>query len=41
MPYEIDGVVYKANLLQDQRTLGFVSRAPRLRWRTSSRPRKR
>ncbi|MCU6497145.1 NAD-dependent DNA ligase LigA [Rugamonas sp. A1-17] len=29
MPYEIDGVVYKANLLQDQRTLGFVSRAPR------------
>ncbi len=29
MPYEIDGVVYKANLLQDQRTLGYVSRAPR------------
>ncbi|MBP1203112.1 DNA ligase (NAD+) [Duganella sp. 1411] len=29
MPYEIDGVVYKTNLLQDQRTLGFVSRAPR------------
>jgi DNA ligase (NAD+) len=29
MPYEIDGVVYKANLLADQRTLGFVSRAPR------------
>jgi DNA ligase (NAD+) len=29
MPYEIDGVVYKANSLQDQRTLGFVSRAPR------------
>ncbi|MRW90041.1 NAD-dependent DNA ligase LigA [Duganella sp. FT80W] len=29
MPYEIDGVVYKANQLQDQRTLGFVSRAPR------------
>ncbi|MFA9218994.1 MAG: NAD-dependent DNA ligase LigA, partial [Sphingomonadaceae bacterium] len=29
MPYEIDGVVYKANNLQDQRTLGFVSRAPR------------
>ncbi|MYM27887.1 NAD-dependent DNA ligase LigA [Duganella sp. CY15W] len=29
MPYEIDGVVYKANLLQDQRALGFVSRAPR------------
>jgi DNA ligase (NAD+) len=29
MPYEIDGVVYKANSLQDQRQLGFVSRAPR------------
>ncbi|QJD93501.1 NAD-dependent DNA ligase LigA [Duganella dendranthematis] len=29
MPYEIDGVVYKANLLADQRALGFVSRAPR------------
>lgn len=29
MPYEIDGVVYKTNLAQDQRTLGFVSRAPR------------
>jgi DNA ligase (NAD+) len=29
MPYEIDGVVYKANKLEDQRVLGFVSRAPR------------
>jgi DNA ligase (NAD+) len=29
LPFEIDGVVYKTNSLQDQRTLGFVSRAPR------------
>ena len=29
LPYEIDGMVFKVNILAQQRELGFISRAPR------------